>query len=1102
VTVEELASRLSDAGEPSGSSVAFGETVETFEACARVRDLASEQPAAARRLTPPLLAVVREMMDRKRATVESMLLGDVVERTVAVVLETVAEVSGPALVRAYEAADRPVEAVVETLAVVIREPGTERHHDRIVRPLGRLTMARPELVVDGLADANALDETVRALPADCWTTGSSHSPTAALSLALALLAHDSHPRRVNRVSQGVDAADPEPADCACLLAATVCELTATSPVGRRGGLGDRARLADRVDGPAGSVEGLATAVQDSVGSERDRFARAVGEAAAVVGHADGVDARDAGSVELPAELVGRVRASDGSERERAARALGEALTASLSVDLGVDALADRVTHTTGVEYVRSAQALGAIAKAAPGRVDASVPRVLVERVDHTTGPDRDHATQVLGEAIATAHERTEASLTDALAARVRTATSSTPRDRTARALCALADASEEAPGQHEPTPDAPLDDVAPTFGTLLAHTDADAAADARSRSADSDAFGDVPDSERDAVCRALGIAAVDVATHRETGRSPLIEQIRPGPEESRNRAARVLGEALLAGTAVGSEGVRESLATQVRRADGAARDCAARSLAVAAIAHATDHDAGAESAAGTGSAPGTESAAATELAADSEPDSGIDGLAPELVAPRERAAEAAGSRYRRLTRALGEALAREDGPADVLDVLAERAAATEGLNRAWSVRALGELVLVDTGTPSMSMAPPLWLREHARGTTGERRTWCCRAVGETVLAARADPSAGVVDALAGRVATASGMDAVRGGRALGETLAALDGHPDPPISRALLELFADAPAAERAAAAIVVADLRTHLATTTSSEPATGFVERVRATDGLERTLAARALGDHVATTDTPAVATTPPDALSAALVDGVRRGGVGREPLAAEALGLAIAATSDVDDGLSALESRLRDAVQSSAPSGSWLAARALGTAAAATDVLDDAHATPTFVKRVRSGTDDSRPRAAWGLGVAVAAPDAPALAETLLGAIDDTPNELARADVAGIVATAAEAGVLPKSALVESLPVDREPGDCPVRRTRLRDEDGTLDDSLLAALSAARDHAIAMGADVVRADIRDALAAPDEHPPAARVDAIDALTTLPTSATTTHEQ
>ncbi len=1094
--VDELAARLSSGGLRSRSAVGFRGAVETYEACERVCDLATEAPPAARRLAPCVLAVVREVLDREGATVESLLLGDVAERTLATALDAVVAMSGPGLATAYEAAGRSLEVVVETLSSVLRDARAERHHVTVVEALAGVAMARPEVVVEGLADAHALDDAVRTLLDDFVAPTPPEPTTATLSLALAVIAHDPNAERVNRVRGRLDASAPIPAESVRTTGYVTSELAATRTLVRRADSDGSEGHADGLNARMDSLEEFAAMVQDSVGTERDRFARALGEAAAVVGHGDvatalghaneGADAEEP-SAELPLELVARVRGSDDSERERAGRALGEALAASLSPTLGVESLADRVAHTSGVEYVQSAQALGATAVVAPDRIDAPVPRRLVDRIERATGADRDHTTQVLGEAIATEYETTERSLTAALGRRVRDTTSSTPRDRAARALYAVVDAdgigdadgTEDADGiadadgrsdesrSETPAGDDPAGELDRALGALFARTDA--AAD--SLPAISDALGDVPESERDAVCRALGVAAADLPTDGETARDTLVERARAGGDETRCRAARVLGEALLAGTPPAGQPVIDALATRVRRETGADRDRTARSLAEVVI----PADALGDST--TGSAPGT----------------------PELVALRARAAEASGSRRRRLTRALGEALACDDTASGV-DALDARAAASTGLDRARCVRALGEFILDAAETPSDAQ-PPAWLREHARDRRGARRTWCVRAIGEAVLATRDDPPVPVVDGLCARITNATGMDRVRAGRALGETLAALEAHPNPPVSPSLVDGVAGRPDAERAAAALVVADLRGELDARTEPERTTALVERIQASDGLERRLTARALGERAARTDPNP---TTPDAsadLAAALADPVRQGEDSHGPLATEALGYAVAATSGDEGVKPRLESRLRDAVRSGGASDGRLAARALGTAAV-TNAVDDALAIPTLADRVRPGSGHDRELAAWGLGVAVAVPDPQALAEALLEGIEAPPNDHSASAVARIVADAAEADVLPARALVQALTISSAPTEGHGRCTRLRDDAGALDATLLRALALASDPGDATSTAAVRADIRDALASSSEHPPDTLVTAVDALASLPTTAVAQNEE
>ncbi|MFC6954849.1 hypothetical protein [Halorubellus litoreus] len=1074
VDVDELAARLASDGLLSGSAVGFREVIQTCEACERVCDLATEAPAAARRLAPCVLAVVREAMDREGATVESLLLADVAERTLATALDAVGAVSDPKLATAYEAAGRPLESIVETLALVLRERRHDRYHDTVVEALGSVAMARPETVIEGLADAHALDDTVRALLDDCLASTPSEPKTATLSLAFAVIAHDPNAERVNRVRGRLDASAPTPAASVRMTGYVTYELAAKRTVAPRKDSDASEGHADGLSARMDSLEEFAAVVQDSVGTERERYARAVGEAAAVVGHGDvatavrhangGADAEEP-AAELPLELVARVRASDDSERERAARALGEALAASLSPTVGVESLADRVAHTTGVEYVQSAQALGAIAVVAPGRIDASVPRRLVDRVERATGADRDHAMQVLGEAIATGYETTERSLTAALGRRVRDATSSTPRDRAARALWTVADSTGVPDGSRRgnPTSGEPLDSVDDEVGPLVAGTDADAAA----VSAVSDALGNVPESERDAVCRALGIAIVDLAPDREVGPGTLAERVRNAGDESRRRAARVLGEALLGGASPETPAIYDALAARVRRAAGIDRDRTARSLAETAIA--------------------ADAPKATATRGRTRQDS---------VALRERAAEASGSRRRRLTRALGEALARGDDSVNLVDVFEDLAAASTDLDRARSVRALGELVLSAPPTLLGTQTPPSWLVAHARRRTGTQRTSCVRAVGEAVLAERDDPSVDVVDALCGRVTSATDMEKIRSGKALAETLAAIDDHPNPPVSPSLVDgVTAPTDPSTRVSAAMIFADLRRR------PERTAVLVRSIHANVGVERALIGRALGDRVALTDSIRTTAESSNGLAAALVDLVGRDD-SRGPLAAEALGLAIAATTGDEGVPSRLESRLRDAVRSGGASDGRLAARALGTAAAVTDAVDDAFAIPTLAARVRSESEHERSLGAWGLGVAVAARDPTALAEDLLEGIEAPPNGHSGTAVARIVADAAEAGVLPARALVEALTVDSASTENTGRRTRLRDDAGGLDATLLEALATARDPGDATAVAAVRTDIRDALATSSDHPADTRVTAVDALASLPTTAVAQNEK
>lgn len=1045
--ISEIAANLTGADQVDTAPGTFAWFVGRYEACKRVRDLAGDDPEAARRLAPPLLAVVRATTDRDHGRAEAMLLAGITHRTLTAALDVVETLSGPELATAYANANRPLADAVEPLATVVRNSGIQQHHELAVSALNGLAMARPEDVVSVLADTSATGAVEDVLQegsrGEHWNGPNEHTS----AVALAILAHRSS-EEINQGAHWRPEAATVPSDLTAHLTAAIArELVGAPPL-------DRERLIDELDATNGSLDGLTTAVQQTGGSDRDRLMRACGEAAAIIGERANVD--------LPAPLVTRVRTTSGDDRERAARALGEVL--AVTEGRAVEPLVDRVHSTTGVDYMRSTQALGEVVAATEKAQDLTVPTSLVARVQNETGATRDHAAQVLGEAAAVAYRSAPDTLIEALSTRVREAPSSTPRDRAARALCAVVGATDGTSSSGmDGTPEL-NEDVEPALGTLLANAGDDAAT--RSPTELAAALGDIPTSDRDGICRALGVAAADSYVNDERWLAPLVHRIRDGDRETRERAARALGEALLAGKEITA--VHETLATGTQRDSESTRDRAARSLAEATIA-----------------------------AAEAAGDNAVDWKRDDLAPLRKAAAAAFGRERRRLTRALGESVAAQAGANQIVYLLAARAASTDGLDRARVVRALGEVALVEDVELATKTGPPTWMVEHTRSLDGQRRTWSTRALGEAILTTREDSPAGVIDYLAARVTDATGMDRVRVGRALGEAMCALETESSPSVPRSLCSWVAGASDAERTAAAIVVADLLQMRSTTDRAVIVDALIDRVDSTEELERTLSARALGEHVASE----VQASAAEGLGSALLERIRGTDSERGALAAEALGLAVTAL-DSDQITCGLEQRLREHVRGTGASDDGLAARALGTASVSTEAFNNSPLPPSLVERVRAGKGIERTAPAWGLGVAIGTADTKSLAEVLVAGTETPPPELTAASVANVIQSTAENGLIPASDLFQALRIEHRSTEHDARSTRLRDTEGTLDHTLLAAVAAVSDQPIDDGANEIREDLNAALAGSGEQNPAARVAAVEVLADLPGTAAPAGER
>jgi hypothetical protein len=423
--------------------------------------------------------------------------------------------------------------------------------------------------------------------------------------------------------------------------------------------------------------------------------------------------------------------------------------------------------------------------------------------------------------------------------------------------------------------------------------------------------------------------------------------------------------------------------------------------------------------------------------------------------------------------------------------LVGRLDATDGLDRDRLVRAVGETVRTE-GVPAGATLVPEWLLAHADTLEGERSTWAVRAIGTAVVATAAGE--GVVEASIERIATAEGMSRVRAARALGEVaLAAPVPDDDFPAAGALLDRIAVKEDAARIAAASTAGDVVTEARGNESAVPQS-LVDRIHDGTPVERDLAARALGNRVATT----TESTPEGGrLAADLVARARSPTTGTEPrsrwLAVQALGLAVASiagrTGDAAVGFD--RAQLARQVGDPTDGDDLLAARALGEALVVTDGSPTL-APSAWTDRVRAGRDETSKAAAWGLGVAAAAEGPDAFATSLVEATVNPPAQLQAAAVGRLVDEIAHTGRFPPDVLVPALTAGV--------RTHLDRNRSEVDESayghLLEAVASAVAEDTAHRRPGLRRVLHDVLAGPKESGPSpspqTRLTAVDALAGL----------
>jgi len=544
--VEEIAEQLD---ERVSLSVADSRLRRRKAACEDALEVAAENPAAARRLTPVLLRVLEEECEREHAdTVDELFrrLSTDAERAAA---KTLAEVAEEALVESYEASTYEFEALLDNLVTSLDTARTTAAREAIVTVLATLSTGRPEQVATRCGD---VIPTVIEILADSQDAETIRAGARLLSLVAVRnpdavpVDHPGIQRAVNTIAQTDDGVR---AYLWLLHDQTPLNVTPDGVTLDHNSFSDVLTGLIRISGkpqvsdivsvasPAlctAAVHDLSSRIHNTDGLKRNQAARALGKVVA---------ATEAGESEAVEALLTQVHTTDDDKRRLAAHALGEVVAATEGGESeAVEALLTRVHNTDGDERGRAAYALGEFVAATKAGESEAV-EALATRIHNTDRDERAWAGLVLGEVVA-ATEAGESEAVEALASQVDN-TDGLKRGGAAYALGEFVAATEA--GESE---------AVEALVTRVHNTDG---------------------LKRWRATEALGEVVAATEAGESEAMEALLTRVHNTDRDERERAAYVLGE-VVAATEAGESEVVEALVTQVHTTDGRERALVAQAL--------------------------------------------------------------------------------------------------------------------------------------------------------------------------------------------------------------------------------------------------------------------------------------------------------------------------------------------------------------------------------------------------------------------------------------------------------------------------------------------------------------------------------------------
>jgi hypothetical protein len=761
---ESIASRIHEIDGANGELAAL---VERRRACRAASDLVVDHPDEGRRLSPLLADVAETELHRGDGSAVEALFFDGVSTTVQrAALNALADAAGPALVRSYERSDHTLSSLIDTLAATLT--GCEDHESEraSLLALSRVCQVRPATVAgtvpvtavaaSAVAVARRLDsqwavlEAARLLfvlatrsPEAVWRTNGVRGWPESLSAV-----DDSETVRLARVIRSTDPEAGKPVLSTVAVAELVervCnsegqrrldaarqlgEIGALLPEGRSLLAEDHCRRVRNTTGRDGSRaaiaagEALACAhtgddavekrqlrrVQEATGDRRTRKAAILGELC--VARPDALPA-------VPAELVAAV-AADSNPCETSLAVVGEWIALSGGDNTPCAELCRRVLEGDADVASSAAVVLGELAVHCPSRF-VGVPAPLVAAIAEREGKEREAAAFALGVAV------TAVEVDDWDCLRDSRSWTGECRERAAWGLgeFALAAPTDSVGGVR-------VGDELPSDcgnrqrrGAVTALGFAITAdQDGRPASVLRDWATDAPAGEFGRRLQYLGQWVATVPQTASEPLSPLVDRVQQAGDGNRERAARTLGHAVIAGIETPND--LGKLLSRFAVGD------AVRRLSLDSLERTV------------------------------ETVGGVDGVRRFLDRPRYT-----GRDPRLGARTAGDFVATvADPPTDGLASLHREVRRSDGWQRVDTARALGVALATATDTTDYPIGV---LVDKVQSTVEGRPTWAS-VLGETV-AASPDVATEPPQSLVDRVRATSGPDRLLTSRALGELVA-------------------------------------------------------------------------------------------------------------------------------------------------------------------------------------------------------------------------------------------------------------------------------------------------------------------------------------------